>query len=446
MKKNLYLLALAAALTASCNNSDDDPITPFPKSDLNIIDLRNAGKELPGVSYDASNCKPEGSEQTLKSVRYVGELPIYFMDYYAKVDWDKLEKDSAERYAPADATPVVLEFNNMLYKNTPAPNPNVPATKGACSGFVCFNPQNELLFCRNYDGNTQPLVIVFNKVVNKGEHKSVVMTSMTTAQASCGNPIKYNDRTLLSSGSDLSVLLRQPTAIMDGMNDAGLCLAAYQLPNFSEVPNDDEGKPTILPRPSSIDLKRGNKQITSATLHNKILRTCETVEDVVKFFNTYDFTAISPNVNVHWYVADAKNRNVTIEIWQGKDEKYTIYALDEEGRWYCTNAPSSMIPYEFRSIENYYVNPEATATFLNDYWQYRYTNKSRVHNMMSHYSPIMSEEDALRCLQYGSYGLEMLNEVTDWSCVYNPKKRTVIFNMRNDMSTVYSIDLNKDLE
>lgn len=446
MKKNSFLLALVAICIVSCN-SDDPIVNPVPGSELNIIDLRSAGKELPGnVSYDASNCRPEGSEQTLRSVRYVGELPIYFMDYYAEVNWGQLEKDPAERYAPADPTPVAAEFNSLLYKNPPVPNPNAPAIKGACSGFVCFNPQNELLFCRNYDGDIEPLVIIFNKVVNKGEHKSVVMTSMTTAQASCGNPIKYNDRTLLSSGSDLSVLLRQPTAIMDGMNDAGLCLAAYQLPNFSEVPNDDAGKPTILPRPSSIDLKRGNKQITSATLHNKILRTCTTVEDVVKFFNTNDFTAISPNVNVHWYVADANNRNVTIEIWQGKDEKYTIYALDEEGRWYCTNAPSAMIPYEFRSIENYYVNPEATATFLNDYWQYRYTNKSRVHNMMSHYSPVMSEEEALQCLQYGSYGLEMLNEVTDWSCVYNPKKKTVIFNMRNDLSTVYSIDLNKDLK
>ena len=64
--------------------------------------------------------------------------------------------------------------------------------------------------------------------------------------------------------------------------------------------------------------------------------------------------------------------------------------------------------------------------------------------MMRHYSPVMTEE-ALKCLQFGNYGIEVPNEVTDWSCVYNTRKKTMIFNMRNDLSTVYSVDLNKDL-
>lgn len=444
MKLRFYPLLLALCIV-SCKPNDPNN-NPVPGSDLNIVKLRSAGKQLPGdVDYSASNCIPDGSAQTLRSVRYVDPLPIYYMDYYAKVDWNKLEKDSAERYAPANPIPVANEFNSMLYTNA-TPISEIASHRGACSGFMCFSPQNELLFCRNYDGDTEPLVIIFNHVVGPGEYKSVMMTSLTTGQASCGNSTEYNDRSFLSGTEDVSVLLRQPTAIMDGMNSAGLCLAAYQLPNFSEIPNDDEGKPTVTQRPSCTDMKRGKKQITSATLHQRILRTCKTVDDVKALFDTFDLTAISPNINVHWYVADADNNNLTIEIWKKEDGRDTIYTFTPAERNAYTNAPSAMIPYEYRSIENYYVNPEATRTFPSDYWQYRYTNKSRVHNMMSHYSPVMSEKEALQCLQYGTYGIEMFEEVTDWSCVYNPKKRTVIFNMRNDMSMVYSIDLNEDLK
>lgn len=450
MKKNLFLLTLVAACTIACSKSDD-PINealpePGQEQESNVIDLRSAGKELPGdVSYDASNCRPEGSEQTLKSVRYVDPLPIYYMDYYAKVDWDKLEKDPSERYAPAAPAAIANDLNNLLYINNPVPNPQTPKIGSACSGFVCFNPQDELLFGRNFDGES-PLVVVFDKAVNPGEHKSVMMTSLTLGQSLYGNLTNYNDKSLLSGIKDISFLLRQPAAIMDGMNDAGLCLAAYQLPAFSEAEDEDSGMSTELPRPSSVDIQRGNKQIIGTTLHKKILRECETVEDVVKLFNKYDYLTLTPDMNLHWFVADAHNNFRFIEIWKGKDGKYTIYTMDEEERWENTYSPSAMIPYEYRSIENYYINMEASSTFTKDYWQYRYSTKARVHNMMSHYSPVMNEEEALQCLQYGNYGIEYRGETTDWSCVYNPKKRTVMFNMRNDMSKVYSIDLNKDLK
>ena len=65
--------------------------------------------------------------------------------------------------------------------------------------------------------------------------------------------------------------------------------------------------------------------------------------------------------------------------------------------------------------------------------------------MMSAYHPVMSESEALLCLQEGNFGIEAPDDVTNWSCVYNPAERTMLFNMRDDMSEVYSIDLKKDL-
>lgn len=38
-------------------------------------------------------------------------------------------------------------------------------------------------------------------------------------------------------------------------------------------------------------------------------------------------------------------------------------------------------------------NPEAAATYDQDMWQISYSTKLRIHNMMSHYKPVMSERE-----------------------------------------------------
>ena len=65
---------------------------------------------------------------------------------------------------------------------------------------------------------------------------------------------------------------------------------------------------------------------------------------------------------------------------------------------------------------------------------------------MSHYSLVMDEEEALRCLQHGCFAEDAMGKVTDWSCVYNPVKQTVLFNMHDNLSKVYSIDLKDALK
>lgn len=436
-KTSLYLLVLLVAFAASCKKNDDDK-----SSNLNIVELRSAGNPISNPNINPSNLKPEGAEATLRSLRYVSPLPIYYMDYTAKIDWNQLIKDKDHRYEMFDVWTPHNDLDNLLFNNPPIRD--VTLSHGLCSGFVCFNPQNELLFGRNYDGDTGPLLIVFNQDVKPGEHKSVMMTELSIAQFFSGLMEEYNyDPCLLEDGKNLEVLLRQPAAVMDGMNDVGLCLAAYQLPNF------DDGTPEIghneTPRPHGVDQNTGKNQIISSVLHRMILTKCATVQDVVNFFNSYDYTSMISALNIHWYVADANNDWRTLEFWEGSQGQDSLYVMDEQYRYGATFLSGSIVPYEYRCLENFYCNQEASATYNLDCWQYGFSTKARAMNMMSHYSPTMTEEEALQCLQYGSFGVETPNQVTDWSCVYNPKKKTVIFTMRNDMSTVYSIDLNKDL-
>ena len=54
-------------------------------------------------------------------------------------------------------------------------------------------------------------------------------------------------------------------------------------------------------------------------------------------------------------------------------------------------------------------------------------------------------EEALRCLQFGHYGIGFPGQTTNWSCVYNPAQRTVIFTVRNEIDKAFSIDLKTDL-
>lgn len=138
---------------------------------------------------------------------------------------------------------------------------------------------------RNYDGSEGEMVIIFNKNVKAGEHKNVMMTDLYGAQTLSGLGQEYaGDKALLKPGKELNVLLRQPIMIIDGMNDAGLVFTCYQLSNFNyEGIYQNTGKP----------------QAGFMGLHYLALTTCETVEDVVDLFKSYDFSALPPTINMH---------------------------------------------------------------------------------------------------------------------------------------------------
>lgn len=57
---------------------------------------------------------------------------------------------------------------------------------GACSGFICKNSKGEMLQGRNYDGDYGEMVVVSNRNVKPGEHKSVMMTDPNVVQALAG--------------------------------------------------------------------------------------------------------------------------------------------------------------------------------------------------------------------------------------------------------------------
>ncbi len=415
----LALMAVAAIALTGCKPS------PEPQQD-EYTPIHSMGAPVTNPT-NAQLCKAPNAEQTLSSLRRVSDL-FYYMDFASDLSFPTLiDADLRTNKAVNDAI-------NELWFNPAGYEDPFDEEHPSCSGFICFNEAGELLFGRNFDGAGGPMCMVFNKVNGTYDYIQLTAPNYNSKLYNGTTKQRENGDGILSDGTtSLHRLLRQPVATMDGMNEHGLCFGAFQLPVFREDTDKTHG-------PRRVEQKSGKKAINSSLMHNLILSECKTVKDVEKFLRKHDFVATHPSLNVHWMVADATGDYAVFEYWE--DSLYVLRAKDRNDIVHLT---SRVVPYEYNSIENYYCNPTATFNYLTDRWQNIYSSKVRVNHLMMSYKPVMNEMDALRCLQEGSFGVEMLGDVTNWSCIYNTKQRTILFCMRNDMSKIYKVDLKKEL-
>ena len=455
MKKTLFFL-LAAAAALAIVGCQKVPL-PSPKKgyDFKIERLRDVGQKIPNPKIDLSNCIPEGSKETLESVRYVEGKPIYYMDYMAKVDWESLLKQDKDNHFPVFCMKDVSDKISQALFRSYKPKEPAEGPYGSCSGFICKNSKGELLNCRNFDGDFGEMVVIFNHNVKPGEHKSVMMADLSWAQKYAGDN-SYGGDNVLKNGKEMNVLLRQPISTVDGMNDAGLVIAGYQLPDFQDQDSTVvDPYPSPTPRPYGTDQTTGKPQIGFIYVYYMALTTCKTVDDVINMLRQHDFVALMRNLNMHWCVSDASGKWRTLEYWKDENGQQAVgnpkgkadilYVYDEDARSKSAFLGNHNIAYEYKSMENYYYHPTPSSTFYTDYWQRGFGGVFRAHNMMNYYSLVMDEEEALSVLQQGSYGIEVPGHLTNWSCVYNGTQKTVLFTVRNQTDRAFLIDLTKDL-
>ena len=455
MKKTLFFL-LAATATLSIVGCQKDPLPSTKKGyDFTIERLRDVGQTIPNPKIDLNNCIPEGSKETLESVRYVEGKPIYYMDYMAKVDWESLLIQDKDNHFPVFCLKDVSDkISQALFRSYKTKEP-AEGPYGSCSGFICNNSKGELLNCRNFDGDFGEMVVIFNHNVKPGEHKSVMMADLSWAQKYAGD-ISYGGDNVLKNGKEMNVLLRQPISTVDGMNDAGLVIAGYQLPDFQDQDSTVvDPYPSPTPRPYGTDQTTGKPQIGFITVFYQALTTCKTVDDVIDMLRKHDYVALMQNLNIHWCVSDASGKWRTLEYWKDENGQQAVgnpkgkadilYVYDEDARSKSAFLGNHNIAYEYKSMENYYYHPTPSSTFYTDYWQRGFGGVFRAHNMMNYYSLVMDEEEALSVLQQGSYGIEVPGHLTNWSCVYNGTQKTVLFTVRNQTDRAFLIDLKKDL-
>lgn len=440
------MVIIATALSGCKTNEpegafDDEGTGSFVIEGTKITELRSYTEKSPNP-INAGNCKLDKSKETLESLRHVSKNRLFYMDYLADFPMNELWKTGDDRYEYDSALQGELDFLNdyldLLYYDHPEPRVmDDPLT--ACSAFVCHNEKNEPLFCHNMDGAGGSIVVVYQKPM-AGKYGFVALSN--TIYNSYRFAPEYMETGRLMDGvSDLSILLTQHMAHLGGMNDQGLCYCMLQLPPL--IPTEKSDPNHTMPHVSAQD-KRGDKslpQLTNASMYYMLLTQCATVKDVETALRTrYDFTQLNNVMNGHLFIADATGDFAVFEYWND-----TLYVLRSEDRQKILPLTPHVIPFEFNCMENYYCNAEATATYIYDPWQYGFSAKVRIGHMMNAYKPVMSEFQALKCLQEGTYTMEYPDNKTNYSAVYNPVQRTVLFNVHNDMTEAFAIDLNKDL-
>ena len=418
MKNKFWFLAIIAVcltLTVSCKKNND-----VSGSTRKTYYLKDGGSTVSNPT-GSEMCIQPNAAQTLQSLRYIDGL-VYRMDYYSPNMLDSLIDADCRRYTQRDSLINRLYFTEEGWEESLI-NPQ------ACSGFVCKNEKGDLLFCRNFDGSDGACLALFDQV---NGYRRVMMT------APYYNSVLYHDDNALRDGkTSLHRLMRQHIAVMDGMNEYGLCYGAFQLPDFAygypdslrEYLNSDE-----------LNQNTGKKAIDCALFHNMLLSRCKTVKDVEQMLTEYDMVSLIPYLNVHWLIADATGDWAIFEYWGNELHVYREEDLKKP------EMVDPDVPYEWCSIENYYRNPECVANFKSQEWQTYYSTKKRITNMMKSYKPVMTLEEALACSQEGIYYLESdyEGELTNWSCIYNPKELTIHFYNRNDTSKLYVIDLKRE--
>ena len=421
---HLAFAVVAAVLCVGCVEKSDEN-TP-----LRILSL---GEPVTTNPLGLEHCKPAESADVLASLRRIDDK-FYYMDYTIDLQLDSLiEKDLRS----------VEDFNLALHSvlfNEPENEDFGDINALSCSGFACKNPAGQTLFGRNFDGGAGPLLLTFNTA---NGYRFVASTNpIYNSFKMYYDPEKGGDGVLNNGKALLYGLLRQPIATTDGMNEYGLCFGAFQLPTFGDLRGDYEDNPDKLQQ------ETGKKAITLMLMHTCILAKCKTIVEVEEFLRAHDIVTNSQPLNIHWMMADATGDWAIFEYWQ--NELYVYREKDLFDLSYNKRGQQH-VQWEWFSIENYYRHPEPYFTFpVNQAenpanWQQQMTNKLRLEHMMNFYHPVMTEMEALECLQEGHFGIEEYGGVTDWSMVYNPAERTILFNMRNDMSKIYTLDLKKDL-
>ena len=415
----------AALLIVSCvANSDGN-------APLHVLSL---GEPITANPLGLEHCKPAESADVLTSLHRIDDK-FYYMDYTIDLQLDSLIEMDLRSQEDFN-----LAIHSILF-NEPEKEDFGDINALSCSGFVCKNPGGQTLFGRNFDGGAGPLLLTFNTA---NGYRFVASTNpIYNSFKMYYDPEKGGDGVLNNGKTLLYGLLRQPFATTDGMNEYGLCFGAFQLPTFGGLDKKYE------PNPDRLQQETGKKAINPMFMHSYILGKCKTIKEVEEFLRAHDMVTNAQPLNIHWMMADATGDWAIFEYW--KNELY-VYREKELFDLSYKKRGQQHIQWEWWSIENYYRHQEPYLAFPANQaenpanWQQQMTNKLRVEHMMNFYHPIMTEMEALECLQEGHFGIEELGGVTDWSMVFNPAERTIIFNMRDDMTTIYTLDLKKDLD
>lgn len=311
---------------------------------------------------------------------------VYHIDYKENYKLDEL----LEQGGASTEDELVSYIIKVMLKGLPV-NIEYSVPELACSTFCAASPEDEKIFCRNFDNDPMDFAVVNTNPKNGYSSVSVVSLSF----------LGYNDEKKPDKLANRIEILATPYFPLDGVNEKGLAVGVLQL--TAEATNQNTEKPDV----------------DTTLAIRMLLDKCATVDEAVSMLGEYDMHA-SAGGCYHLQIADAEG-NSAVVTWV-EDE---MVVIPKEGKFQCaTNFFLCDTPFEAPR-----------------YGEDRYDKMCEV---LGANDGIRTETEAKELLQTVSAdGNNIANAYTQWSSVYNLTKGTLSIYADRDYDTPYTFSATK---
>lgn len=256
----------------------------------------------------------------------------------------------------------------------------------ACSTFCAATPEDEKIFCRNFDNLATDLIVV--NTAPKDGYRSVSVVSLSF--------LGYNEEKTPAKLMNRLEVLATPYFPLDGVNEKGLAVGVLQL--MAERTNQDTEKPDV----------------DTTLAIRMLLDKAATVSEALDLLDDYDMHA-SAGGCYHLHIADAEGNSAVVS-WVENEMVIT----EKEGKFQCaTNFYLCDVPFE--------------------YTEHGRDRFDKLNEVLGANDGIRTEEEAKELLSAVSAdGNNVAKSITQWSSVYNLAKGTLSLYADRDYDTVYS--------
>lgn len=312
------------------------------------------------------------TEETLASLKQL-DKNVWTMVYKNNYGLDKLlEKGCGS----------IMDAVIFLQKevNLPALEQNPEHSGFACSTFNAKTPEGQYILGRNFDYKQAPCLVCWT-APEKGYRSVAVVDTTFFIHGTKYHTLEKSKKKYHTMGA--------PYMAMDGINEKGFSMGVLEIKTKATKQNT------------------GKKPIITTVAIRAALDKCETVEEAIELFASYDMHD-SIFINYHYQFADAYGTSAIIEYVDNK-----MYVIKQEKKDDCL------------SLTNYFLTPGGDNHDGRGMDRYEHIQKT-----LKLKDGVVTEDEAMKLLSEVTlnYKHETLKHqvITLWSAVYNCNERSML--------------------
>lgn len=327
-------------------------------------------------------------EETLKTLKQIDDN-LWMMEYKSDYGLDALLGEGVGS---------IMGAVKFLQKQLHAPKLAVNKEHGgfACSTFNARTPDGAYILGRNFDYKEAPCAVVWTAPENGYRSVAVADTNMFLYGT------KY---VAIKNAKSHLRAMAAPYTSMDGINEKGLSVAVLEI------------------KSKATKQKTGKKPIITTVAIRAVLDKCQTVEEAIELFSSYDMHD-SLGINYHYQIADAAGCSAIIEYVDNK--MHVIEQKKKDGNLMLTN---------------YFLTPGGDNHDGRGMDRYEKMEKT-----LEAADGVVSEDEAMDLLSNVTlnYRHKLGHKViTLWSSVYNCTEKSMLLCAGMDYSKKYKFFVDK---